>query len=129
MLRSREARQAHIISTAMSRYPALSFPRYGAYSLARPTPASTETRWSCRSTFRKSSCVRAVSSRLTCAEDFRDEGEATMPKAAATTHTIEARISRDDEARCQEILALWMAVLNRYDAPAMYALMCFPHVR
>ena len=53
-----------------------------------------------------------------------------MPNAAATTtHTIEARISPEDETRCQEILALWMAALNRYDASAMDALMRFPHVR
>jgi len=53
-----------------------------------------------------------------------------MPNAAATTtHTIEARISPEGEARCQEILALWIAALNRYDAPAMDALMRFPHVR
>jgi hypothetical protein len=53
-----------------------------------------------------------------------------MPKAAATpTHTIEARISLEDETRCQQILALWMAALNRYDATAMDALMRFPHVR
>ena len=49
--------------------------------------------------------------------------------AATTTHTIEARISLEDEARCQQILALWMAALNRYDATAMVALMRFPHVR
>jgi hypothetical protein len=52
-----------------------------------------------------------------------------MLQTVATTHTIDARISREDEARCEEILALWMAALNRYDAPAMDALMCFPHVR
>jgi hypothetical protein len=53
-----------------------------------------------------------------------------MPKAAATTmHTIDARISLGDEARCQGILTLWMAALNRYDAPAMDMLMRFPHVR
>ena len=53
-----------------------------------------------------------------------------MPKAPEpTAHTIEARISHEDEARCQEILALWMAALNRYDGPAMDALMRFPHVR
>ncbi len=53
-----------------------------------------------------------------------------MPNAAATTtHTVEARISPEDETRCQEILALWMAALNRYDASAMDALMRFPHVR
>jgi hypothetical protein len=51
-----------------------------------------------------------------------------MPKAAAT-HTIEARISLEDDTRCQQILALWMAALNRYDAPAIDALMRFPHVR
>jgi len=49
--------------------------------------------------------------------------------AATTTHTIEARISLEDETRCQQILALWMAALNRYDATAMDALMRFPHVR
>ena len=48
---------------------------------------------------------------------------------ATTTHTIEARISLEDETRCQQILALWMAALNRYDATAMDALMRFPHVR
>jgi hypothetical protein len=52
-----------------------------------------------------------------------------MPNATAMTHTIEAQISREDEARCQEILTLWMAALNRHDASAMDALMRFPHVR
>jgi hypothetical protein len=49
--------------------------------------------------------------------------------AATTTHTIEARISPEDETRCQQILALWMAALNRHDATAMDTLMRFPHVR
>src|SRR6266478_9029104 len=61
---------------------------------------------------------------------FRNEGETRMPNAAATTTPpIEARISPKDEARCQEILALWMEALNRYDASAMDELMRFPHVR
>ena len=46
-----------------------------------------------------------------------------------TTYTIEAQISSDDEAKCEDVLARWMAALNRYDAPAMDALMHFPHVR
>jgi hypothetical protein len=49
--------------------------------------------------------------------------------AATTTHTIEARISLEDETRCQQILVLWMAALNRYDATAMDALMRFPYFR
>jgi hypothetical protein len=27
-----------------------------------------------------------------------------MPEAATTTHTVEARISCEDEARCQQVL-------------------------
>jgi hypothetical protein len=46
-----------------------------------------------------------------------------MPEAATTTHTVEARISCEDEARCQQVLALWMAALNRHDATAMDAFM------
>jgi hypothetical protein len=53
-----------------------------------------------------------------------------MPEAAATTtDTIEARISREDETRCRQILALWMAALSQHDATVMDALMRFPHVR
>ena len=53
-----------------------------------------------------------------------------VPNAVATTtYTTESRISREDQARCEEVLTLWMAALNRYDAPAMDALMHFPHVR
>ncbi|MGY3528478.1 hypothetical protein [Bradyrhizobium sp. USDA 4452] len=51
-----------------------------------------------------------------------------MPEPAAT-YTVEAQISRDDQARCEDILTRWMAALNRYDASAMDALMHFPHVR
>ena len=51
-----------------------------------------------------------------------------MPDEAAT-FTIDAQISRDDQARCEEVLTGWMAALNRYDAAAMNALMHFPHVR
>lgn len=47
----------------------------------------------------------------------------------ATTYTIEAQISYADEAQCEDVLARWMAALNRYDASAMDALMHFPHVR
>ena len=46
-----------------------------------------------------------------------------------TTYAIEAQISRADEAHCEDVLARWMAALNRYDAPAMDILMHFPHVR
>jgi hypothetical protein len=51
-----------------------------------------------------------------------------MPEQAAT-FTIDAHISRDDEARCEDVLTRWMASLNRYDASAMDGLMHFPHVR
>ena len=51
-----------------------------------------------------------------------------MPEPIAT-FTVEAQISHDDQARCEEVLTHWMAALNRYDASAMDALMHFPHVR
>ncbi|MFB9269161.1 hypothetical protein ACFFWD_39645 [Bradyrhizobium erythrophlei] len=47
----------------------------------------------------------------------------------AATFSVEAQISREDEARCGGVLTRWMAALNRYDASAMDALMHFPHVR
>ena len=46
-----------------------------------------------------------------------------------TTYTIEAQISPDDQAKCEDVLTRWMAALNRYDAAAMDTLMHFPHVR
>jgi hypothetical protein len=51
-----------------------------------------------------------------------------MPEPA-NSYTIDAAISRDDQARSEDVLARWMAALNRYDASAMDALMHFPHVR
>ncbi|VIO71831.1 hypothetical protein CI1B_71260 [Bradyrhizobium ivorense] len=51
-----------------------------------------------------------------------------MPEPAAT-YSVEAQISPDDQARCEDVLTRWMAALNRYDAAAMDALMHFPHVR
>ncbi|WP_426434780.1 hypothetical protein [Bradyrhizobium genosp. P] len=51
-----------------------------------------------------------------------------MPDAAAT-YSVDARISPDDQANCEDVLTRWMAALNRYDASAMDALMHFPHVR
>ena len=51
-----------------------------------------------------------------------------MP-APAATYAVEAQISRDDRAKCEDVLKLWMAALNRHDASAMDALMHFPHVR
>jgi hypothetical protein len=48
---------------------------------------------------------------------------------AVETYTVDARISPDDEAKCQDVLTRWMAALNRYDAAAMDELMHFPHVR
>ncbi|UFX42947.1 hypothetical protein HAP47_0027450 [Bradyrhizobium sp. 41S5] len=47
----------------------------------------------------------------------------------AATYTVDAQISRDDQARCEDVLMRWMAALNRHDASAMDALMHFPHVR
>lgn len=47
----------------------------------------------------------------------------------AETFTVDARISPDDEAKCQDVLTRWMTALNRYDAAAMDALMHFPHAR
>ncbi|QPF87208.1 hypothetical protein IC762_13345 [Bradyrhizobium genosp. L] len=51
-----------------------------------------------------------------------------MPDAA-TTFTVDAQISPDDRAQCEDLLMRWMAALNSYDAAAMDALMHFPHVR
>ncbi|UGA45729.1 hypothetical protein HU230_0006740 [Bradyrhizobium quebecense] len=51
-----------------------------------------------------------------------------MP-APAATYTVEAQISRDDRSKCEDVLKLWMAALNRHDASAMDALMHFPHAR
>ncbi|WP_194474267.1 hypothetical protein [Bradyrhizobium sp. CCBAU 51753] len=51
-----------------------------------------------------------------------------MPEPAAT-YSVEAQISPDDRARCEDVLTRWMAALNRYDAAAMDGLMHFPHVR
>lgn len=50
-------------------------------------------------------------------------------REVAATFTVEAEISRDDQAACEDVLARWMAALNRHDASAMDALMHFPHVR
>lgn len=44
-------------------------------------------------------------------------------------HSVDERISADDETACEAVLAAWMAALNAYDATAMDALMRFPHVR
>ena len=55
-----------------------------------------------------------------------------MPPADPTPATHDARTARigpEGAARCERILADWMAALNRHDAAGMEACMRFPHVR
>jgi hypothetical protein len=46
-----------------------------------------------------------------------------MPEAANHDAYGRGADSCEDEARCQQVLALWMAALNRHDATAMDAFM------
>ena len=55
---------------------------------------------------------------------------ASEKKVHVTTHDARgAKISEADEARCQQILADWMAALNAHDAARMDSFLRFPHAR
>ena len=53
---------------------------------------------------------------------------ATAP-AALTDDARMGRIGPEGEARCRQLLADWMAALNRHDAATLEACLRFPHVR